>query len=291
MDTSGPSDAPSVDPVAVAVADRVHSTWVAAVGLLLSACSTAKSPSPRPSHPAAHSTSGACSLDPAPSADALWPAIPAADRAWFRSATPRIFSAELDGAPPSEAVLAVDHVGDRSPDDDRAWAAVYVLHRKESTWTLAGQEQVQASLAWDGFYEGPPGLVGVGAERILGACHDALRVERLDMQGGVDPRYRVHSYELYALEAGALVRVFDCFVESDRVTGPARAGRTENSTIRFDPTSLPARIHVDVRSTWDPGVEEDESPTDGRSASESRSADYHFDGRRYGSTNDVCGGW
>jgi hypothetical protein len=215
----------------------------------------------------------------------LWQAIPASNRPHLPWSNVRVLVAELDGEPPGEAILAVEHPGERNAPA----ASLYVLRPNDATWALVGQDRFQASWAWDGFYDDRPGLQAVRADRLLGDCRDAVRVEWLDVQGGMDPRYREHSVMLYAVEGSELVRVFDCFLDNDVVSGPARAGRSEHATVRIDRASLPASIHVDLTSEWDPGVSDDARPKDGRPPTEARASDYRFDGHAYVSPSGVCG--
>ncbi len=279
--------------------------------LALAACSEAAEPrrgaeqTPEPSTtppatppsppPVPVASSGSC-VETAPPASTLFAALEQADRDRFGEARPIVLTAELDGAPPLEAVLAADtHEREsESAEGDELYGAIWVFRCADGAFTLlAAKKDYVVGRGWDGIIDGEPGFKVVRAERVLSTVQDALRVEWRDQYGGSAPFTETRTFQLLALRDGQLASVFDCPTHYLEMRGPERFGRSWSRTIVFLRETLPARIRVHMRSSWDSGVvdeeEEEIEPDDDLPASFSESGVYVFDGTRYGSRSRVCG--
>jgi hypothetical protein len=152
--------------------------------------------------------------------------------------------------------------------------------------------------AWEGYFDDAPGFVVVRAERVVSARDDVLRVEHVNVRGGVDPRFYVRSLDLLRLVDGRLVPVFQCATHESWVSGPARAGVDTTRAVQYR-GPWPYQIDVAARRDHVPGAlaSDDEVAADRRERGvpspdePARAATFVWDGRRFGAARDadLCG--
>lgn len=162
-----------------------------------------------------------------PDAATLWAAIPESDRDGVALGAegigePRVLAVELDGAPPAEAVLAIDVLlGDLH--DDPAQSLVWVLGCREGRWRRLGRVSLAIDRSWDGTIDDRPGVQSIRADTVPGVARPLLRVEQVDVRGGYDPRYVRRRFVLLSLVEDRVVVALDTVVREDTTIGPDRA--------------------------------------------------------------------
>ncbi|MEZ4394734.1 MAG: hypothetical protein R3A48_26975 [Polyangiales bacterium] len=177
--------------------------------------------------PAAARAQAVCA---APEASALWARIPddLREGAWIARGdgddgrldpAPRVLTAELDGAAPREAVLAVDAI--RRGAESRS--LVWTFGCRDGAWRALGVLSLGVDAAWDGTLDARPGLAALRVERAPGMDHDFLRVEHLDVRGGADPRFERRRLVLIHVRDGLPFAALDLALREHVLAGPARA--------------------------------------------------------------------
>ena len=238
-------------------------------------------PTPPPSNLAAANTPPVpddVDAEPPPTCEdldeaAMWASIPAAERAGLDALRRNTAEVELDGAVPTEVALAVNVIRDYG--DGGSKSLLWVLRCRVGVWSVIGTRTFEISEAWDGFYDGQPGIQVMRSETIAGAPHAFLRVEVLDQQGGMDPRFSRREFSLLHLTSAGLVTAFDCVTRDEVVEGPMR--ETASERLRVVTYQPHATIRVRV------------SGADGGGPNHRiASADYVFDGNEFHATRDVC---
>jgi len=211
-----------------------------------------------------------------PNQSAIWAAIPASEREGLDDAPRRLLTVELDGTAPEELAVAVNTI--HPYGEGESSSHLWILRCSGGAWVSAGNLAWGINEMWEGFYDGPAGVVVMRAEAVAGVPHAFLRVERVDMRGGVDPRYYERHFTLIHVVDGVLVTAFSCETHSESVSGAER--ETEFDTRRvvtYRPGQQPA-IRVQVSTARDDGAPR-------RIAS----AEYQFNGRMFVADRDVCG--
>jgi len=205
----------------------------------------------------------------------IWEAIPPDEREGLDDAQRSVVAVELDGIEPAEVAVAVNSIHDYGEGESSSH--LWILRCSAGAWVSAGNLVWDIDEMWDGFYTGPPGIVVMRAENFTGVPHPFLRVETVDMRGGVDPRYYQRHFMLMHLVDGELSTAFSCETHSESVSGADRD--TEFDTRRvvtYRPGTQPI-IRVQVSS----------ARAEGRRR-RFGSADYQFDGRVFVADRDVC---
>ncbi len=184
---------------------------------------------------------------------ALWAAIPEAERDGVRRdaegiGAPQVHMVDLDGAPPAEAVFAIDALlGDLH--DDAARSLVWVLGCREGRWRTLGRVRLEIDDSWNGTLDERPGVRALRAESIEGVGHALLRVEHVDVRGGYDPRYVRRRFLLLGLVDDRVVVALDTIVREETEAGPDRAdGPTTRRYVVYRQTR-PASIRFRVVDT------------------------------------------
>jgi len=229
-------------------------------------------------------------------------------RVQFEDETLRVFTAELDGVAPREAVAFADHAP-RPFDvagslDDPAYPApkriresmLWVFSCVQKRWQLTAERSYPLDDAQENdSADGPPGFKVVKAESLL-ADRDLLRVEMLDFRTGHSPFYTFRSFDLYGLRSNKLTPVFRCATTDEYRIGPARIGRQIERTIKLLTEKLPATISVSMTTNSDDPDDKLESsnPSDGLPAHESPDEFYHYhqiyryDGTKFITEHSLC---
>jgi hypothetical protein len=199
-----------------------------------------------------------CAADDA----ALWAAIPAKARRGLRTPS-RVVRLEMDGRPPKEVAVSADLVPaalDSAGPAGTGRSTLWLLTCRGGRWAVAGQREWTNNRYWDGYYDAVPGIKVLRSERLPGCKGTFLRVEHIDLQGGVDPRYLYRRFVLLHLRGGVLVTAFECATQDIVARGP---NRTERSTIRIVSYKRgePPRIRVRQRTTDEAGASKTKTTT------------------------------
>ncbi len=187
----------------------------------------------------------------------LWDAVPMAEREGFSAeppsdedvgppSTPRVMLLELDGAAPTEALLGLDAIGDGT---DPGQSAVWAFACRAGRWSSLGQVRFENAAAWDGTIDEVPGLRVLRAEVIPGVDHPFVRIEHVDVRGGVDPRFVRRRFVLAHVTGGALVNALELVVSESVEAGPEREEVfSATRTLVFDRRARPPRYRLTVRT-------------------------------------------
>ncbi len=200
-----------------------------------------------------------------PTADSLFARIPETARTEFflvppaatdegvtrhyEDRPPRVLEAELDGAGSREAVLLLEAIHSGEPSVSGA----FVFQCRAAAWVFVDRVVLDIDWAWDGTIEGPPGFSSVTSETIAGVGHELLRIEHVDLRGGVDPRFLRHRVVLVHVVDGALVTALDVITSELIMGGPERDTISETTrTLRVRPGRTPRYRFVFTSSEEQP---------------------------------------
>jgi hypothetical protein len=104
-------------------------------------------------------------------------------------------------------------------------SGAFVFACGAGAWAFVDRAVLEIDRAWDGTIDAPPGFASVTAETITGVGHELLRLEHVDLRGGVDPRFVRHRVVLVHVVDGVLV------IALDVVTGDLVFGGPERETM------------------------------------------------------------
>lgn len=189
----------------------------------------------------------------------------------------RVAAIELDGAPPAEAVLAVDSLRPAIGSADEPRTAVLVLRCTPAGWSLIDRIDLAIDRAWDGTLDEVPGVVVLRGETLPGVGHDFARIEHLDVRGGHDPRFVSRRLLLLHVVGDDVVVALDTVLRSETMSGPAR--EPGPTTIRSVITRRTRRPSIRVRLS-------ERSPS-GRTRTLCRTT-MTFDGREFSAADPGC---